>query len=145
VAARWVAFTLLLTMLAIVGIFVWAVIRPPAPPSSGTEATPVAAEKRIAAPSGSWTLAAQVIPAGERTLITILAKDAQGRPVTSSAAPTAVLRMTDMAMEPDRVALIEDGPGLWRGSTRLSMAGRWNLQVELNGETLSVLFEAGAR
>jgi hypothetical protein len=56
-----------------------------------------------------------------------------------------VLRMMDMAMEPERVVLVEDGPGVWRGSTRLSMAGRWNLQVELNGETLSVLFEAGAR
>jgi hypothetical protein len=144
VAGRWVAFTLLLAMLAIVGIFVWAVIRPPSAPS-GTEATPVAAEKRIAAQSGPWTLSAQVIPAGERTLVTISAKDAQSRPVTSSAAPTAVLRMTDMAMEPDRVALIEDGPGSWRGSTRLSMAGRWSLEVELKGETLSVLFEARDR
>jgi hypothetical protein len=148
-AGRWAALAILLAMLAIVGIFLWAVIRPPAPVSSGSEGTagpPVATEKRFAGPGGSWTLAAQAIPAaGREVAVTVWAKDVQGRPVTAPASPTALLRMLDMAMEPERVVLVQDGAGLWRGSTRVSMAGRWNLHVELNGESVSLPFEAGSR
>ena len=148
-AGRWVALAILLAMLALVGIFLWAVIRPPAPVSSGSEGTAgplVAAEKQFAGPGGSWTLAAQAIPAaGRQVSVTVSAKDAQGRPLTSPATPMAVLRMLDMAMEPERVVLVQDGAGSWGGSTRLSMAGRWTLQVELNGESVSLPFEARSR
>lgn len=148
-AGRWAAFAILLAMLAIVGIFLWAVIRPPAPLSSGSEGTagpPVATEKHFAGLRGAWTLAAQAIPGADQQVgVTVSAKDAQGRPLAMPGAPTAVLRMLDMAMEPQRVVLVHDGAGSWRGSTRLSMAGRWNLQVELNGESVSLPFEAGSR
>lgn len=49
--------------------------------------------------------------------------------------------MLDMAMEAERVVLAQEGSGFWRGSGRVPMAGRWNLRVELNGETLNVPFE----
>lgn len=58
-AARWVAFAILLAMLAIVGIFLWAVIRPPPPVSSGTEGaagSPVVAEKHFAGPGAGHGL-----------------------------------------------------------------------------------------
>lgn len=50
--ARWLALALLAAMLATIGAFLlWAVIRPPAPVTSGSESAgsaPVAGEKRIA-------------------------------------------------------------------------------------------------
>ena len=87
-AGRWAAFAMLLAMLAIVGIFLWPVIRQPAPVASGPGI---------------------------------------------------------MAMDAERIALVQEGSGFWHGTGRLSMAGRWNLQVELNGETVNVPFEVGSR
>lgn len=142
-AARWIAGAMLLVMFAIIGIFLWAIIRPPPPPAESAAGTPVAGEKRVAGPAVPWTLAAQVVPRADRTIaVTVSAKDLEGRPLESATAPTAVLRMLDMSMEDERVALAQEGPGSWRGVGRLSMAGRWSLRVELNGETLSLSFQA---
>lgn len=142
-AARWVAAAMLLVMFAIIGIFFWAIIRPPPPPADGAAGTPVAAEKRIAGPAGPWMLAAQAVPRADRTIaVTVSAKDIEGRPLASPTAPTAVLRMLDMAMEDQRVALSQEAPGSWRGTGRVSMAGRWSLRVEFNGESLSLSFQA---
>jgi hypothetical protein len=142
-AARWVAGTILLAMLSIVGIFLWAIIRPPPPPAEAAAGTPVSGEKRIEGPAGIWTLAAQAVPRADRTIVvTVSAKDIEGRPLASPTPPTAVLRMFDMAMEDERVALVQDGPGSWRGAARVSMAGRWSLRVELNGESLGLSFQA---
>lgn len=142
-AARWVAAAILLVMFAIIGIFVWAIIRPPPPPAEGAAGTPVAGEKRIAGPAAPWTLAAQVVPRADRTIVvTVWAKDIDGQPLASPTPPTGVLRMLDMAMAQERVGLVQEGPGSWRGMARVSMAGRWSLRVELNGETLSLSFNA---
>jgi hypothetical protein len=131
---------MLLAMFAIIGIFLWAIIRPPPPPAEGAAGTAVAAEKRAA---GAWTLSAQAVPRADRTIaVTVSARDLDGRPLASASPPTAVLRMLDMAMEDERVALVQEGPGSWRGVARVSMAGRWSLRVELNGETLSLSFQA---
>jgi len=148
-AARSIAFALLAVTLAIVGVFLWAVIRPPAPPSTGTEnagGPPVAGEKRIAGAAGPWTLYAWAVPGADRAVtVTVSARDFAERPVASSAPPTAVLSMPDMAMEAERIVLVQEGAGFWRGSTRLSMAGRWSLRVDFNGQTLHVPFEIGSR
>lgn len=142
-AARWVAAAMLVVMFAIIGIFVWPIIRPPPPPAEGAAGTPVAGEKRIAGPAGSWTLAAQAVPRADRTIaVTVSAKDIDGRPLASPTPPIAVLRMLDMPMEDERVALLQEEPGSWRGVARVSMAGRWSLRVELNGESLSLSFQA---
>lgn len=142
-AARWVAAAILLVMFAIVGIFLWAIIRPPPPPVEGAAGTPVAVEKRIGGPAGPWTLAAQAVPRADRSIaVTVSAKDNAGRPLASTTTPTAVLRMLDMTMEDERVVLAQQGPGSWRGTARVSMAGRWSLRVEFNGESLSLSFQA---
>lgn len=142
-AARWVAPTILLVMFVIIGIFLWAVIRPPAPPAEAQAGTPVAAETRITGPAGVWVLAAQAVPRADRSLaVTVSARDLAGRPLDSRAAPRAVLRMLDMAMEDERVVLVQERPGSWRGTGRVSMAGRWSLRVELDGESLNLAFRA---
>lgn len=142
-AARWVAGAILLVTLSITGVFLWAIVRPPPPPAEAAAGTPAAGEKRIAGPAGAWTLAAQAVPRADRTIVvTVSARDAEGRPLASPTPPTAVLRMLDMAMEDERVALVQDGPGSWRGTARVSMAGRWSLRVELNGESLGLSFQA---
>jgi hypothetical protein len=50
--------------------------------------------------------------------------------------------MLDMAMQDERVTLVQEGPGAWRGVGRVSMAGRWSLWVEFNGESLTLSFQA---
>lgn len=142
-AARWVAGAILLVTLSIIGVFLWAMIRPPPPPAEAAAGTPVSGEKRVAGPAGPWTLAVQAVPRADRTIVvTVSAKDIEGRPLASPTPPTAVLRMLDMAMEDERVALVQEGPGSWRGAARVSMAGRWSLRVELDGESLSLSFQA---
>lgn len=141
--ARWIAAAILLVSFSIIGIFLWAVIRPPAPPSEGTAGVPVEIEKRIVGPAGPWTLAARAVPRSDRSVaVTVLARDSEGRPLASSASPTATLRMLDMAMDAERVILVPETPGSWRGSTRVSMAGRWSIQVDFNGGSLSLAFRA---
>lgn len=149
-AARWAALAIAAAMLAVVGVFVWAVIKPPAPPPpAGTESPAgpsVGSEKRIAGPAGPWMLYAWAMPGADRAVtVTVSARDLEERPVAPAGSPTAVLRMLDMAMAPERVVLVQERPGFWQGSTRVSMAGRWNLQVEFNGESLSLRFEAVSR
>jgi hypothetical protein len=141
--ARWIApLAILLVTFTIIGIFLWAVISPPPPPDE-EPGTPVAAEKQVEGPDGRWTLAAQAIPRSDRTVAVIVtARDGAGRALEGGARPSAVLRMADMAMEDERLQLVEEGPGLWRGVARVSMAGRWTLDVRLRGQSLSLTFMA---
>jgi hypothetical protein len=142
-AARWIAGAILLVTFTFIGIFLWAIIRPPPPPAEAAAGAPVSGERHIAGPAGSWTLAAEAIPRADRTIVvTVSARYIDGRPLASPSAPTAVLRMLDMAMEEERVALVQEGPGSWRGAAKVSMAGRWGLRVELNGESLTLSFQA---
>ena len=144
-AARWMAIAILLAMLAIVGIFLWPLFRPPEPVPSGTWQTPgppASGEKRVTGRAGPWTLYAWAVPGAEGAVsVTVAARNLQERPVASPVPPTAILRMLDMAMDTERIVLAQEGSGFWRGSGRVWMAGRWNLQVELNGETVDVPFE----
>ncbi|MGH8725626.1 MAG: hypothetical protein ACREU1_12275, partial [Burkholderiales bacterium] len=141
-AGRWVAAAMLVVAFVIVGIFLWAVIRPPAPPSEAPAGTLIVGEKRIAGPGGPWTLAAQGVPRADRTVaVSVWARDLEGRLLPSTGSPTARLRMLDMAMD-ERVDLVQETPGAWRGLGRVSMAGSWSLVVEFNGESLSLPFRA---
>jgi hypothetical protein len=148
-AGRWMAVAILLAMLAIVGIFLWPLFQPPEPVPAETWQTPgppASGEKRIAGPAGPWTLYAWAVPGADLAVtVTVAARDLEERPVASPAPPTAALRMLDMAMATERIVLVQEGPGFWRGSGRLSMAGRWDLQVEMQGETVNVPFEAVPR
>jgi hypothetical protein len=148
-AARWMAIAILLTMLAVVGIFLWPLFQPPVPVTSATWQTPgppASGEKRVTGRAGPWTLYAWAVPGAEGAVsVTVAARDLQERPVASPVPPTAILRMLDMAMDTERIVLAQEGSGFWRGSGRVSMAGRWNLRVELNGETVDVPFEVVLR
>ena len=140
-AGRWAAGAILAVLVAVVVAFLWVAFRPAAP----AERLPVAGEIRFARGGGDWRLAARAASAaGGNVAVTVSATDMQGRPIASQAAPTAVLRMLDMAMPPERVALFRDKGGAWSGSAPLSMAGRWLLEVELNGERLNLTFQAEA-
>ena len=142
---RWAAGSILAAMLAVSGVFLWAVFRPP-PPADATAGQPVAGEMRFSRPGGSWRLAARAVPAAGRTVaVSVSATDLQGKPLAMPARPTAVLRMLDMAMAPERMTLVPTGTGAWRGDATLSMEGRWFLEVELNGERVNLVFETGAR
>lgn len=144
-AARLAAIGILVTALTALGIFLWPIPRPPGLDSSAAwhmPGPPASAERRIAGPSGPWMLYVWALPGAERTVtVTVAARDLQERPVAATVAPTATFAMLDTAMDAQRVVLAQERSGFWRGSGRVSMAGRWNLRVELNGETVNVPFE----
>lgn len=142
--SRWVALVMGLVTVVIVGIFVGAVIwppaSPPAVPSGGVDAS--AARVALAVgQAGRWTVTAEVALASANAVaITVSIADAEGRAAGPSTRPTAVLRMVDMAMGTEEVEFVPDTPGRWRGSGRLSMTGRWQLDLDLEGGRIMVPF-----
>lgn len=147
--ARWIASAMLLVTLAIVGVFGWAVLNPP-PPDSGVGSTgigqPMSVSKRLDAGGKSRILRAEIAPrSADGVAVTVSVTDAERRPVTTSSKPVAVLSMVGMAMATDPIDLVPDGPGVWRGSGTLSMAGRWRLRVDIEGESLQLPFESTFR
>lgn len=147
-AVRWIALAIGLASLVIVGIFLSAVVWPPAQVAgtNGGAAAPVFAAKRVDGSTGSWTLSAEVIPSTTGAVtVAVSVADIAGRPIAPLAQPTAVLRMTGMATGTESVPLVQDGPGSWRGSGRLAMGGRWSLRVNLGGEFVDVPFETTLR
>ena len=146
-AVRWIALAIGLASLVIVGVFLSAVMWPPArnADTDGATAAPVSAAKRIGS-GGSWTLSAEVIPSTTGAVaVTVSVADVAGRPLVPPAQPTAALRMTGMAMGTVPVSLVQDGPGSWRGTGSLTMGGRWSLRVNLGGEFIDVPFETTLR
>jgi hypothetical protein len=137
VAARWIALALGLVTLGIVGFFVGAVLWPPAAPRTAPAVGADGSATRVArtvGQAGRWTVTAEAVPAdADAVEIAVSIADAEGRPADPSARPTAVLRMVDMGMGTAVVNLVPDAPGRWRGSGRLSMAGRWRLELEIEG------------
>jgi hypothetical protein len=135
---------IVLVMFAIIGAITWAVMRPlaPGPAAAGV----VTGGKHVFGPNVSWMLLVGAVPGDERAVtVSVSAKDREGRPINSPAPPIAVVRMVDPATLPERVDLVEAGPGSWRGAARLSTAGRWKLDIELDGETVSLPFESRPR
>jgi hypothetical protein len=146
-AVRWIALAIGLVTLAIVGIFISAILWPPADVSE-TEGngSPASSAKRIDAAQGSWTLRAQVVPrAGGSVEVTVSSSDVAGQPITPPAQPTALLRMSGMAMGTEPVPLAQDGPGFWRGAAQPSMGGRWILRVNVGDEMIELPFEVTVR
>jgi hypothetical protein len=136
-----VALATALVMSIITGVG-WMLIRPPLPGLAAADAT--TGQKPIFGPKASWMLLVGAVPGDERAVtVSISARDVQGQPILSPSPPRARARLVDIpaALE-ERVDLVADGPGSWRGAARLSAAGRWALDVELNGETVSLPFES---
>ena len=141
---RLIALALGLATLVIIGIFVGAVLWPPAAPSlepavgSDTSAVRVA---RAVGQAGDWTVTAEVAPAGANVVaIVVSIADANGRAAGPSVRPTGALRMTDMAMGTQMLNLLPEQPGRWRGSGRLSMSGRWQLELDVEGGRILLPF-----
>jgi hypothetical protein len=140
---RMLAITGIVAALAVTVVMGWVLMRP-APQSEAGAGAPGA--KQPFGPGASWMLLVGAVPGDERAVtVNVSAKDAEGRPIVLPAPPPAILRMVDMATMPERVVLAEDGPGAWRGAAQLSAAGRWALEIELDGETVSLPFQSGSR
>lgn len=136
--ARWIALVVFLATISIVGIFVSAVVRPPASNSGANGLVP--SPSQLAGRAGSWLVSAEIAVGPADTMaIALSVVDAEGRP--AAAQPTAVLRMVDMAAGVQLVPLAYDAPGRWRGSGRLFMSGRWSLQVDVDNASVSLPFD----
>jgi hypothetical protein len=145
---RWIALAIGLASFVIVGIFLSAVLWPSArvADTEAGAAAPVSGAKQITGNAGSWTLSAEVIPSATGAVaVAVSVADVAGRPIAPPAQPTAVLRMTGMAMGTQSVPLVQDRPGSWRGSCRLTMGGRWSLRVNMGDEIIDVPFEITLR
>lgn len=147
--ARWIALAFGLVTLVIVGIFVVAVLRPPPMIASGTNVEveeTISGAKRFTGGAGPWTVMVDLAqgPVGVVAIVMWIT-DADGRPAAQTTEPKIALSMVDMAMGKEAVPLVREAAGRWRGSGRLSMAGRWNLEVDIDGATLSLPFEAASR
>lgn len=146
-AVRWIALAIGLATLAIVGVFLSAVLWPPADVAE-TEGTgaPASSTTRIDTADGSWSLRAQVVPRTTGSVdVTISSSDVAGRPIELPDRPTALLRMSGMAMGTETVPLVQDGEGFWRGSAQPSMGGRWILRVNVGDEMIELPFEVTIR
>ena len=145
-AARWIALAIGLVMLSIVGVFVAAVLRPPPMAPSAATGRIEKSESgatRVTGRAGAWTVVVDLAQSGSGAVaIVVSIADAEGRPATPTVRPTATLSMVDMAMGREPVTLAQEEAGRWRGSGQLSMAGRWSLNVEVEGERISLPFEA---
>lgn len=142
--SRWIALALGLATLVIVGIFLGAVLWPPAAPRLAPAVGADGSAARVAravGQAGRWTVTAEVAPAGANAVaIAVSIADAEGRAAGPAVRPTAVLRMVDMAMGTEVVDLVPDTPGRWRGSGRLSMTGRWQLELDVEGGRIMLPF-----
>ena len=84
----------------------------------------------------AWQVKADVRSVEHKTLITIEARDAQGRPLTGLEASATLHHPTD-ARADHPMALSERSPGFFGGATTAT-AGQWDMRIELtrNGERL---------
>ncbi len=139
--SRWIAGAVGLVTLVIVGIFVGAVLWPPAAPRLAPAVGADGSAARVVGQAGRWTVTAEVAPAGVNVVaILVSIADADGRAAGPLVRPTAVLRMTDMAMGTQGLKLLPEETGRWRGSGRLSMSGRWQLELDVEGGRIILPF-----
>ncbi len=138
---RWIAGAISLVTVAITAVFVWVVLNPP-PQSLDDASVPVFAVKTFANNGEPRILRADVVPGAAGTVaVTVSITDSAQRPVTTTMRPSAVLSMTSMAMGVGSIDLQPHGPGVWQGTSTLSMPGRWGLRVDFEGQSLHLPFE----
>ncbi|RWA75378.1 MAG: hypothetical protein EOQ28_09790 [Mesorhizobium sp.] len=63
-------------------------------------------------------------------------RDERGGPVQPQDVSSGVLQMSGMGSTP--VVMQKTSSGVWRGSGRPSMSGRWSFVVAIEGEQMSV-------
>lgn len=146
--ARWVAISLVVVVLVLVGVIAGAALlrRTPEAIGQGTAGTVLGVgTERLAGKTGSWNVAAELTrgAANEMTVV-ITVENETGTAPDQNTELTASLRMLDMAMGEAAIPLTPGQAGQWRGVARLSMNGRWALEITINGESVELPFEAVA-
>lgn len=146
--ARWIAISLIVVVLVLVGVIAGTAIlgRTPEAVGQSTAGTVLGAgTERLAGKAGPWNVTAELTrgAANELTLV-IKVENETGGAADQNTELTASLRMLDMAMGEESIPLTAEQAGQWRGIGRLSMNGRWALEVAVNGESVELPFEAVA-
>ena len=76
-----------------------------------------------------WQVDASVAPAGEETLVGVIARDAAGTPLAGLEAQARLVHPTDKRLD-RRLELTRTGIGQFEGRTDRA-AGQWTLEIEL--------------
>lgn len=146
---RWIALAIALFTIALVAIFVGAVLRPPAnvASSNGGQAEGLAMRTGpLTGQAGDWAVSAEITQSATGAVGIVLSlTDRAGRPADSAARPQALLRMANMVMGAQTISLERDASGLWRGSGTKLMDGRWSLQVDIDGARVALPFDSKPR
>jgi hypothetical protein len=146
--ARWVAVSLIVVVLVLVGVIAGTALLGRTPEAVGqsiAETELGAGTERLAGKAGPWNVTAELTRgAGNEVTVVIKAENETGGPANQTTELTASLRMLDMAMGEEAIPLTAEQAGQWRGVGRLSMNGRWALEVMVNDESVELPFEAVA-
>jgi len=146
--ARWIAISLIVVVLALIGVIaITAVLRrtPDATEQSTTGIVLGAGTERLVATTDLWTVTAELTrKAANEVAIVLKVEDNTGAPAGEDTEVTASLRMLDMAMGQEPIRLSRERADQWRGVAPLSMSGRWALEVTVNGEDIELPFESVA-
>lgn len=146
--ARWTTLSLIAVVLVFVGIVaITAVLRitPDAIEKSHTGTALNGEMERLVATTDLWTVTAEIRrKAANEVAIVLKVENNTGAPAGEDTEVAASLRMLDMAMGQEPIPLSRERADQWRGIARLSMSGRWILEVTVNGEDIELPFESVA-
>ena len=138
-AIRLIAVAIATTAFLIVGLFMFVALRGPADsvvardsPSASNSAPSSTTTRRI----GRFTVTAITTLRSGDAELALSIRDERGGTITPQDVPSAVLQMNGMGSIP--VVLQETSSGVWRGSGRPSMSGRWSFVVVIEGQPMSV-------
>jgi hypothetical protein len=146
--ARWIAISLIAVVLVLVGVIAGTVLlgRTPDPIGQDITATVLGAgTERLVATTDLWTVTADLTRgAANEVTIVLKAEDETGAAADENTEVTASLRMVDMAMGTESIPLNRERADQWRGVGRLSMNGRWALEIAIDGDSVELPFEVVA-
>jgi hypothetical protein len=134
-AIRLIAAAIAVATFLIAGFFVVIAVRGPA---DGVMARDSPTARNFAPSSttthriGRFTVTAITIVRSDEAEIALSISDERGNTVVSQNVPSAILQMSGMESIP--VGLRKTSSGLWHGSGRPSMSGRWAFIVTIDGE-----------
>ncbi|HET8680239.1 MAG TPA: CopD family protein [bacterium] len=111
----------------------------PTPEPPATIARVVTFGERV----GEWTVRGTLAPRLPHGLdLTFGVSDAAGNPPPESLVPEAVLTALDHEMAPTIMRVPRVGPGVFRVTAPLPMAGRWQVSIRLPGGTVRIAAQA---
>lgn len=145
---RWVAISLIIGVLVLVGVMAGAVFlgRGSSSPSATSSVPQLGKEaENFSGTAGPWSIGAQVARGGATELAVVInVANAQGEPADQATEITAALEMMDMSMGGQPVPLTSGGPGQWLGVGQVQMTGRWMLRITVSGDSVEFPFATTA-